>query len=173
MNCEYRAACFGFQQKQRWSAEFRPSQTDSGWFKGPCQGLVYKRDLLHCLLILPWKDLVMLWEGACAGRKAFHTTLCYHGAPVLRPFVCGLWSQSVKSKYSPLIWYHVQHKPVGLLVPTRTSFFSFYSIFFPPEKQTSKPDIWDLIISSDGESVASLDKLFQWLIMLMKSMELL
>lgn len=27
------------------------------------------------------------------------------------------------------------------------------------EKQTSKPDIWDLIISSDGECTASLGKL--------------
>lgn len=121
MNYEYRAACFGFQQKQRWSAESGPSQTDSGWFKGPCQGLVYERDLLHCMLVLLRTDLVMLWDSAFAGRKAFCTMLWYHGAPNwdLLSVACEvkMW------QYNPLIWYHVQHKPVGLLVPTRTSFF--------------------------------------------------
>jgi len=61
----------------------------------------------------------------------------------------------------------VQHKPGGLLISTRASFFFFQ------KKQANKPNIWDFIISSNGESTALLGKLFQQLIMLMKSMELL
>lgn len=69
-------------------------------------------------------------------------------------------------QYNPLIWYHVQHKLGGLLI-------SIKDFFFSTKKQANKPNIWDLIISSSGESTASLGKLFQRLIMLMKSMELL
>lgn len=69
-------------------------------------------------------------------------------------------------QHNPLIRYCVQHKPGGLLISTRASFFF-------QKKQANKPNIWDLIISSNGESTASLGKLLQQLIMLMKSMELL
>lgn len=66
---------------------------------------------------------------------------------------------------NPLTRYHVQHEPGGLLISTRASFLQ--------KNQANKPNIWDLIISSNGLSTASPGKLFQWFIMLMKSMELL
>lgn len=68
-------------------------------------------------------------------------------------------------QHNPLTRYHVQHEPGGLLISTRASFLQ--------KNQENKPNIWDLIISSNGVSTASPGKSFQRLIMLMKSMELL